>query len=161
MFGYIPKYDTQTVIEQGNAYTSSTDLNSITSGEYNYLYLKNPAGSGVSVMLTHASWGVDSNNARSILRVYANPTVTVDGTALARINTYVTSSPNVSAVECYKNPTVTASGGLLNMHVGPVNAPSRGVNRFYLVAPGNSLLVSIDNNLNNASTFIEIYWEEV
>lgn len=159
--GFKPLFDVQNSVAQGFSYTSYTDFNNISSGEQDFFLMKNPAGSGKRLMITHLSFGVDSSSARSIIKVYSDPTITIDGTAIPVVNTYIRDSNPSSVVSCFKLPTISARGSALNLQILPANQPSRGLNRFYLVDPGHDILVTINNSIGNAATFAEAYWLEV
>ena len=148
-------------VKDGDAYTVTTGLNQISgTTETAYLYLKNPSGSAKSIMITHFKFGTDSASCRSLLRIYGNPTVSANGTSLTIANTKIMSSTPSSSMEAYRSPTVTANGGVLNLDISPANSPSKGLNRWYFVEPGNSLLVTVDNSQANADSFADIYWIE-
>ena len=152
----------ENTISQGCSFTSYTDFNTIAgSDEHDYYLLKNPSGSGKRLMITHFSFGVDSSSARSTIRIYADPTITVDGTALTSINTYIQDTPKAGVATSFRDPTITDRGTKLNTQISPTNTPSRGLNRFYLVDPGHSILVTLENSIGNASSFAEAYWLEV
>ena len=145
----------------GKAFTTSTDLVSISgTSEQAFLLLRNPSGSGKKILTSHFNFGLDTTTAREIIRVYKNPTVTSDGTGLTISNTLIKSSPPSSSCEAYKSPTVSANGSLLNMTIMPANQPSRGFNRFYLVEPGNSILVTVELSVGSVDGFLDIYWIE-
>lgn len=147
-------------VREGKSFTVTTDLTSIASSETAFLYLKNPSASGKDVLITHFKFGTDSANTRTLIRIYANPTVTADGTALTEINTIVKSSPPTSSIECFKLPTVTSNGDRLNLDISPANSSSKGLNRWYWLEPGNSLLLTADNSQNNVDSFADVYWLE-
>ena len=143
------------------AFTVTTELITIDSNsEKDTMLLKNPSDSGKKICLTHFKFGTDSASVRSIFRIYKNPTITTDGTALTVASTYVKSSPASSEMELYKLPTISDRGQILNIDIAPSNSPSKGLNRFYWVDPGNDILVTVDNSVSNAKTFSDIYWIE-
>jgi hypothetical protein len=148
-------------IRDGKAFTFTSLLQNIDSNtEKDFLLLKNPSGSGKDILITHFKFGTDSQNVRSMIRIYSNPTVTTDGTSLTISNTLIKSSPPSSGMEAYKFPTTSAKGGNLNLDINPSDSPSKGLNRWYWVHPGNSILLTVENSVSNAKTFGDIYWLE-
>lgn len=148
-------------VKEKKSFTSTTDLLTIGSNaEVPLLLLKNPSASGVKIMITKFKFGTDSANTRTIIRIYANPTVTANGTALTITNTYIASSLPTPLAETYKSPTVSSNGNILNMDINPINSHSKGLNRTYWVDPGSSVLMTVQNNITNAATFGDIYWLE-
>ena len=145
----------------GKAFTVSTNLVTISgTSEQALLLLKNPSGSGKKILTSHFNFGLDTTTAREVIRVYKNPTVTSNGTSLTIENTLIKASPPSSACEAYKFPTVSSNGTLLNMTIMPANQPSRGFNRFYLVEPDNSILVTVELSVGSVDGFLDIYWIE-
>jgi hypothetical protein len=155
-------YAVERKLMQEDAFIATTDFNSIgvTTG-YPYLLFKNPTGNELRALVTHISWGLDSSSARSIVRLCKNPTITSDGTALTVENTYIKASPRATTMEVYKEPTVTANGNQLVVQLTPANTASRGLQRFFMIDPGNSLLVCVENSIANCNTFTEILWLEM
>ena len=152
--------DVSNLVRKDRAFTVTTGLNSLGNTEHDYLLLKNPSSNDQDILVTHFLVGVDATSVRSIWRAYANPTITSDGTGLTETNTRISASPPAAKAEAFMDPTISARGNILNMAIAPVNTPSRGVSRFYWIAPGNSLLVTIENAVSNAETFADIYWIE-
>ena len=130
------------------------------TSETAFLYLKNPSASDKDALVTHFKFGTDASSVRSLIRIYSNPTVTANGKSLTIANTLIKSSPPSSSMEAYKLPTTTSFGSVLNLDINPNNSPSKGLNRWYWVEPGNSLLITAENSVGNAQSFSDIYWME-
>lgn len=145
-----------------DAFTVTTGLGPVSStDEYDLLMLRNPSGSGKKILITHFAFGVDSTSTRSIIRIYSDPTVTSDGTALSIVNTYITSSPKASVAEAFQDPVISSRGQSLNTVIRHANSDSRGLNRFYWLDPGHVALLTCHNSNANADTFADVYWLEI
>ncbi len=154
--------DVASIVREEKAFTTTTDLNNITSqNETPLLLFKNPSGSDIRMLVTHFLIGADSSNARTTYRIYADATVTADGTSIVIANTYLKDTyVYTTAAEAYKLPTISANGTRLNMAIAPADTPSRGINRFYWMDPGHNLLVTVENSVSNTDCFGDIYWLE-
>ncbi len=153
--------DITQIVRDGQAFTVTSGLITVSGmNEYDFLYLKNPVGSGKDILITHFKFGSDSSTSRTLFKVYKNPTVSDDGNPADIANTLVASSTPDSGMESYTDPTVTDRGEILNLDISPSNSPSKGLNRFYWVLPGNSVLITVDNSVANSKTFADIYWAE-
>lgn len=148
-------------ISEERAYTVSSSLVNIpTSSEHPLILLRNPSNSGKPMLVSHFAFGTDSANTRSIFKIYQQPTVTADGSAMTIVNTYVKAGARSPIAEAYVNPTVSDNGQQLNMIIGPGDSPSRGLNRWYWIDPGYEILVTIENSQANVSSFADVYWVE-
>lgn len=148
-------------VRHDKAFTITTELVTVdTNTEKALILFKNPSSSGKSTLITHFKFGTDSSNVRTLVRVYSNPTITTNGTALALTNTHIASGVPSSDMEAYKFPTVSSFGSVLNLDINPSDSPSKGLSRWYWVDPGNNILLTVENSTANASTFGDIYWME-
>ena len=153
--------DVSNLVLKKKAFTATTEIVSISSNsETPILLLKNPSSNDQNILVTKSVIGVDANSVRTTWRAYGDPTITSDGTGLVEANTFVgTSTPSAKA-QAFKLPTVSANGQILNMYISPANQPSRGINRFYFIEPGSSLLITIENSSGNTNSFADVYWLE-
>ena len=146
----------------GSSFLAHTDINTVVlTSEYSYMYLKNPAESSKTIVITHYMVGINASTTRSIWNLYADPEITDDGEAITPVNTYIKDSPNPSGMEVYKGSTASSMGTLLNKIIQPANTPSRGVNRIYWVDPGHSLLFTVQNNIVSTPSFVGVHWIEL
>lgn len=125
------------------------------------LLLKNPPGSTTRLLITHLVAAINSTSARTKVKIYKDPTITSNGAALGVENTYVKDSPKTPQAEIYKNPMISANGGLIYHGLMPANSPSRGINRFFWIDPGHSILLTIQNDITNTLSSGCMYWLEV
>ena len=123
--------------------------------------LRNPSASGVRALITHLSFGTDSTVTRSKFRTYINPTITADGTALAEVNCSAMASPCSSMVNTFKNPTLSANGSLIACKLMPADSPSDGQNRSIIVDENYDMLVTVENDVTNVKSYVQVYWVEL
>jgi hypothetical protein len=143
------------------AYVTTTGSNSITpTTEHPYLLFKNPSGSGKRALIHHIHFGPDSDITKCYLRMYKTPTITTDGTALNEYSTYIAGSPPTSAMTTFKDPTISANGTLLDTVFLQAGAPSRGINRSFILEAGNNMLFTTENNVASINTFVQLFYLE-
>ena len=148
---------------EGESFTTTTDFVQIsTTDEHPFLLIKNPAGSKRRILFTHFNIGLDesTSNSRSTMRCYLEPTVTDDGTVLPSVNN-CTAASDPSASACYIDPTVSDNGDKVGRTTLVKNNPSKGYSRFYVIDPGSSLLITVQNEVTNKDTFVDAYWIEI
>jgi len=144
----------------GSSFGVAEDFASISgTSEFPLLLLKNPSGSGRSLLLTHFNFAVDSSVTRSCFRVYGAPTITSDGTSVTIRSNLIGGSGSVA--QAYKNPTISANGGLLSTILLPTNHLSNGQNRIISVPAGQNFLITVKNDITNVSVFSHLYWVEL
>lgn len=149
------------VIENEQAFNSTTDFNTLTgTTEKPYFLLRNPGSNTKPILTTFFEGGLDSVTARTIARIYADPTITADGTALTENNTYIKTSPATSTIDTFKLPTISANGTLLDIKIIAADQSSAGRNRFFLVDPGHDILVTVENSIANVSMLLAVFWIE-
>lgn len=105
--------DTSTA-RAGKLYFVNTGFNSIaTPTETVYFLIKNPSGSGKVVTLEQLILTTDENiGATYRVRLYLDPTITANGTALTPVNARQVGTVAVSSTT-YRSPTVSANGTLV------------------------------------------------
>lgn len=123
------------------------------------LYLRNPSGSGKIIYLDMLIYGIAVANVLGVVRLYRNPTVTVNGTA----QTVVQFGGNSTIALLTSVPTVTANGTLLDTGVFGQNSTSLEVHYDYTVAvmPGSSLLITGAPGSNNRQAELSVRWVEI
>lgn len=153
--------DVSNLVLKKKAFTVTTGLSTVSgNSEHDFLLLKNPSSNDQPLLITHSVIGTDASSVRSTWRAYGDPTITSDGTGLTETNTYIGSGTPSATATAFKDPTISARGQILNMYIAPANNPSRGVNRFYFIDPGSSILITIENSVSNTSSFADLYWVE-
>lgn len=135
---------------QGKLYlVNSTFINVTTPTETDFFLLKNPSGSGIVATLQQLVMSSDENiGATYRVRVYKNPTITTNGTAVTPVNAR---QVGAAAVVCttFRSPAISARGTLTyvtNFTIGnPIVEPGT-----LLLDPNNNYLVTLqtDNTAN-------------
>lgn len=112
----------------------------------------------------HMLFGLEASLS-GILRLYAQPTLTNDGTALTPLNSD-RNSANASVLSCFRTPTITANGTLFaEQSVGGNNTNARvggsyeGRNELIL-KQNTSYLVQFVADANSTRTSIVFNWYE-
>lgn len=125
------------------------------------LLLKNPALSGKNLKLYFRSYNVDITNVACRFRLFLNPTITADGTAITIRPATQTLNPATVAT-AFTNPTVTALGTLLDTNViGQNNSGFTLLDELALwLQPGNNWLVGATSASNSRPVEIVMKWVE-
>jgi len=150
----------QARVESGNAYVTTTNfINFTTSNETDYLLLKNPSGSNKILKIKKFDLGVDFNNAPpSVYRIYRDPTITANGTALTISN--IRKSGSVSIASAFRSPTISARGTLLVAQSFLGGTPTNEHNLGFIIEAGENILITMDNGATNVDTCVTTYWSE-
>lgn len=144
----------------GKSYLSSTNLITVAgTSESPFFYVLNPGSSGKQLRVGHIFSAIDSNTARSVQKVYFNPTVTVNGTSVPIQNMLIGGIS--SSMSAFSQPTVSSNGTFLLVSVVPTSNVPVILERKLILSPGQSILVTIQNSINNTPSSVEISWVEV
>lgn len=137
------------------AFTVSSDFFTIALGEANLLYLKNPSNSGKTIFIVHIRAGILGTEAKA--RIYKNPSLTADGTLLNSVNMYIEANTPSASAEVYKSPTGSNRGTFFDTISN--TGGDRGNSMFIPIAPGNSLLITVEVGVA-ATCHASIKWIE-
>jgi hypothetical protein len=148
-------------------YWCSFAFNLASTGEKTALYFRNPSASGKVVKIVDLTIGLTNTvGSMAIVRMYANPTTSANGTALTALPGYIGGSQAASVALLSSGPTVSANGSLyLAEHVsgGTNGTGTREVDlaECILLAAGNSLLLTGDPDGTNRNLLVTITWVEI
>lgn len=144
----------------GTGYAVTTNsLNILGVAEVAFMLIKNPSGSGKNIRVYEIKFGIDGNvNDPSIYRVYRDPTITTNGTAITIRNRR--KSGAASAMEAYTAPTVSANGSLLDGETFTSIEGHDFQDLGWFIEPGEDILITIDPTLTNLSHIISLEWIE-
>lgn len=153
--------------DQKKVYTISFDYNLASTGEKLALYINNPTGSGKVLKLIDLTIGLTNTvGSMAIIRLYANPTITANGTAVAIQPSYVGASQPASAMLAYSGPTASANGS--QYFSVQINGGTNGGQTLHfdfdqslLIAENNRLLLTGNPDGTNRNTLITVRWAEV
>ena len=130
------------------------------NAENDFLLLKNPAGSGKTVKIERIVFGSDENQANksTFFRIYRDPTITSNGTALAINN--LKKGASVGVITAFKIPAISSRGTL--MSVGSYQAPriSDDTDLVVMLHSGENMLITIDPTASNFDHQITVYFSE-
>lgn len=129
----------------GKRFIVTTNVVTIaTTAETTMLYINNPAGSGKILKISKIYFGAPtSNNTNCLYRLYLNPTITINGTAVSAMGRRQTGQ-NASVCSFFTSPTATANGTLLEIHRVSSSAGEQPFDFQHgiFLEPGNRILVT-------------------
>jgi len=152
----------QRAVLAGTGFVATT--NNITVANANetvFMLIKNPSNSGKTARLHRLTIGSDQNQANKMAfyRIYRDPTITNNGTAL-NINNLKKGSGS-SALTAFRIPSVSDNGMLLV--VGNAGAVIQGTDHMdlgNLISSGENILITVDATAGGFDFFVTAYWEE-
>lgn len=123
--------------------------------------IKNPSGSGKVFYLYRTAFGINVENIYGNFKMFKNPTVTANGTALTIVNNRISGS-ETSSMLAYKLPTVSSNGTRIGSYIVAQNASSLITNEDFAIQlePNNSILITGDPKSNSREAVITITWAE-
>jgi hypothetical protein len=159
----------QSAAASGQTYATAFEFNLPTNGtESPAMYIKNPNASGKTLILRFlAATCEDATNGAATIRIYGDPTTSVNGTAQTISSTFIGGGAAASAMTAFSGPTASANGGILfavatgsgnvvQPAVMPVNFD--GIIR---LAANHTLLVTGEPSTNNMNYSFTLMWQEV
>ena len=138
------------------------NLSMATAGQENpLLYIKNPSTNTKTLYAQSLSCGIVTANRGGSFDVYANPTVTANGTALNIVNRTI-GSPLTSVMNLYSLPTVSSPGSLFGTSINAQNSNSVVIaDSFNLkIPPGSSILITGNPSSNATGAYLSFIWSE-
>jgi|WetSurMetagenome_2_1015567.scaffolds.fasta_scaffold762332_1 hypothetical protein len=147
-------------------YWCSYAFNLANSGEKMAMYFRNPSGSGKTIKIVDITLGLTNTvSAAAIARIYANPTVSANGTAQSALPAYIGGSQAAAVGLVTSGPTVSVNGSLYLAE--QVVSSSLGFSvtvdfdECLILAANNSLLITGDPDGTNRNMLLTITWIEV
>jgi hypothetical protein len=145
-------------------YVTAFNVNMPSSGTDNPLLLvRNPTGSGKTLYVYKLGFGSTVANVSAVFKVFADPTVTANGTSQAATSLNVGGGAPTASVLATSTPTVTADGAEIESYeAGSNNNSGSFVEDFSIhVAANHSLLITGNPGSNNRDAALTIVWVEV
>lgn len=145
-------------------YANAFELNAATSGTDNTAILvRNPNGSGKIAYFYVISAGVQINNVFMTYKVFANPTITTNGTAQTPVSLNIGGGAGAASILINTLPTVSANGSaivakLMSQNGAAVEMTSDGI---IALNPNNSMLITAHPQSNNRVSAYTIQWAEI
>lgn len=145
-------------------YTTVVSVNMASSGTDNpLLLLRNPSGSGKTMYLYKTSFGVAVANVFATFKLFSNPTITTNGSAVTPVSNSVGGGAPASTMLTNSLPTISSTGRAVGTYVIGQNVSSlASVEDFSVhVQPNNSVLITGNPGSNNRQAEVTIVWAEV
>lgn len=147
-------------------YWVSYEYNLANAGEKMALLLRNPSGSGKAVRLVDLTISLTNTvGSMAIIKVYANPTVTANGTSQTTRPGHVGASQSSSVALVTSGPTVSSNGALYTVeHVAGGTAGYSNTVDFtecLILEPNNSILITGNPDGTNRNLALALTWVEI
>ncbi len=150
----------------GNYYKYALNFTSGGTTEVAEILLQNPAVAASAFPSGYISLFVDLRRLSSltasdsaVMRTYFNPTFSVAGTAQTPVNVRP-ASLNVSNATLTTAPTVSVNGTLIET-IAAASYVTTLANDLYILDPGESLLITLQNTASSAAISASIGWFEL
>lgn len=151
----------------GMGFSCTADANLNSASETPLLLLVNPANSGANARAMFFYAASEATQGIITIRVYTNPTISNNGTALPVSNNLVSTSAPSSVMQAYGSPTISANGTKRMSIVSIANGNTDLLNlaQTAILTPGNVMLLTVTANnlglLSSALTHFYMQWVEV
>ena len=148
----------------GITYSVNVEQNANSANQDNpIIFFKNPSNSGKNVLITRFLIDVITKGGQSTVRIWSNPTVTINGTSVAINNNFLGGPSNVSSiVNAYSVPTVTYKGTRLrSISCGKdSNSFTLATDGSFIIAPNNAVLITAQPEANDRIVALTLSWKE-
>lgn len=154
----LPRY-----LWDGQCFTHSQDVSAASAGTDNpLLLLRNNSGDGKYIYLYHISGGCAVANVSFTFKLFANPTVTNNGTTQTPRSLMVGGNA-ASSMSMSSFPAVSSNGNVLMSSVSGQNSNSFvSMDKMgCLIAPGGAVLMTGNPLSNNRLASVNIRWVEM
>jgi hypothetical protein len=153
----------------GQVYVTSFEFTLPTNGtESPAVYIKNPNGSGKTFVLKLVcATCEDATNGAAIIRIYGDPTTSVNGTAQTVSSTSIGGGAAASVMAAFSGPTTSANGtGVFAVNTASGNVGSSGImpidfDGLIRVSANHTLLITGEPSTNNMVYSFTVLWQEV
>jgi len=148
-------------IEEEKAFVVSTGFVTIGNGEQNMMLFRNPAASTKNVNVQRLFIGLDDNNTRAKIRVYLRPAGLATGVGLIEENLNLKDNAASAEAKAFDGTTISTN----KRNVGfsfliPANSPTMVYDLPLFMSPGDKILVTTENSVNNKSMHCDLVWIE-
>lgn len=144
---------------EGKGFIVTTDEITIApTTERDFVLIKNPTASGKLHRVNELTVTLRSESQDTTIRIYKNPTVTTNGTALTVRN--VRTSGNMPVSQVFSLPTISARGQLVAAYSRNADSLDRKLDLALYLEQGESFLITVEgttkrNDYTLTSTFVE------
>lgn len=145
-------------VKAGKAYVVTTNAVIVAgTSEVAFLLLKNPNASGKTIRIDKILLGLENIASISTCRIYRDPTITTNGTALTPVN--LLKGGAASIMTAFRSPAISANGTL--MITDPVSGVSdHDQDLGLLISPNENMLLTLDPTTTNIPHMITVYYME-
>lgn len=153
----------QYYLSNNKMFSVSTDLSMASAGTDNPLILiKNPSDSGKIIYFVKIQAGISVSNVAARFILYANPTITSNGTVITNRQRNVGNSPTSGSALTYTSPILSALGNKISSSECGQNSNSVTFAEDFSLSlqPGNNLLLTGDPLSNNRNSVLTLIWVE-
>lgn len=151
----------QEKITEGKGFVLTTNFVSISgTSVVNFLLLRNPNNSGKTIRIKKIVYQHRIKVATDIsrFRIYRNPTITSNGTALT-INKMIFTQPNTPVLLSSLTPTISSVGTLFKVYT-VVNSLLIDEDLTFFILPNENILVTVQNAATNKECAITLEFIE-
>lgn len=129
--------------------------------EANVVLFRNPNGSGKKVYIRNITFSNTQGAGKSVtMRVYANPTVTANGTVLSVVSMNVGGGAVFPVILTNTSPTTSSRGTKLNVLAQTNEQGTMDYDWGLIVNANNSLLITGTGTANNIPMVLNVIWSE-
>jgi hypothetical protein len=151
--------------KNGVLFSTIYEWTNVGTSEQNLVHLLNPSGSGKNLIILKIVLSCfDTITSAVYFRIYANPTITGNGTALTISNGRIMTSPTASIANAYRDPTTSAIGTFRFSGITPGGTAGNSlplqICGGLIIEPNNRLLITAKADGTNRDTAIYIEWGE-
>jgi hypothetical protein len=155
-------------VETGKGFSVVSEVLPVAATETAVFLIKNPNASGKNLKLLNLIMGLSpsvgsATGNNDVFRLYVDPTITTNGTALTVSNLNSETSPPATVMTAFSSPTIAANGTKLAAYDvsssgGSTLIPQGGTR---ILGPNHSWLITQTGVVNGASTgVIVLEWVE-
>lgn len=145
---------------EGRSYIASSNLSTIAgTSETAFMYINNPSASLLSWCSYTRKFLAATATHTATFKFYWSPNISANGTAVAVNNLINVSGSPASAVQVFKSPTATSFGTLISV-LSATNVENV-TNVPLIVAPGNSMLITVTAQSASDVVMSELVWLEL
>lgn len=157
--------DVEYETEQGIHYGATIEFNLPTSNEINTLLIKNPAGNVQSLNIYKLNAIIVRNTASlATIRIYADPTITTNGSAATIYNFNIGGGFSSSVMQAFTAPTTSALGTKIYISNAQGGTNGQTLHEEFdsgiIVQPGHSLLITGFPDGSNTVLGLTLSWSE-
>ena len=150
----------QDAVADGKGFVVGTNNLTISgTAESDFMLIKNPLGSGKTIKLYKANFGLDASTVNpTTFRIYRDPTITANGTALTIRN--LKKSGAATAMTAFRAPTISARGSFMASDVFSSIESDIIFDLGFLIEADENILISFDPAVTNNPHHATLFWTE-